>query len=116
MIMSDFHAEQRKLRLQMAQNQVRMEIADEELERGGNPIATAAVLVVVLLFAASVVMFVLSYRDEIDGTQPAVSMVPCQRCHAEYKAPLDTYAKYAKYCGLSAAGKKQYLAELGRKP
>jgi len=63
----DFATTQRKLRIQMAENQTRMEIADEELERGGNPLSSLIVLVVVLAFAAAVVMWVLRHRDAING-------------------------------------------------
>lgn len=57
------------LKLQMAQNQNRMEIADEELPRGGNPIAALAALIVVLAAAVICVMLVYNFAYVIDGPE-----------------------------------------------
>lgn len=67
MISEDWATEQRKLRIEMAQNQVRMEIADEELPRGGNPIATLAVVVLVLMVSASCMVWGYTFYKAIDA-------------------------------------------------
>ncbi len=60
----DWAAEQRKLRIQMAQIQTRMEIADEELSRGGNPIAA---VILILLAVGLMVPIILYFADMIDS-------------------------------------------------
>lgn len=60
------------LRLRISQNQHFMEMADEQLPRGGNPLATVAALVLVLTAAAIAVFVVITFADVIDGQRQIV--------------------------------------------
>lgn len=61
----------KKTKLTIQQNQNRMEITDEQLERDGEPLATLAALILVISAAAICVSLVLSFADTID--QQAIS-------------------------------------------
>lgn len=69
----DWAAEQRKNRIEMSQNQNRMEQADEELPRGGNPIATVAALILVIAATVACISLVLTFKEVIDGDRQKVS-------------------------------------------
>lgn len=63
----DWWTVERQLRIKMLQNQYRMELADEQLERGGNPIAAIVLLILIGVSTWGLLNLVLSFSDAIDG-------------------------------------------------
>ncbi len=51
-------------------NQYRMEMADEQLPKGGNPIATLAAICLIAICASLAIWTVLLFKDVIDSSQP----------------------------------------------
>jgi len=66
------------LKLEIAQNQNRMELYDEQLPRGGKPLTTLAVLALILMCAVAAVGLVLHFADMIDG-RPTAAVVMAGR-------------------------------------
>lgn len=63
----DWNTAERIDRVQRLNRQNRMEIADEELPRGCNPLSTVAAIVLVCTACAIAVQLVLTFADVIDG-------------------------------------------------
>lgn len=61
------------LKLEIAQNQNRMELFDDQLPGSGKPIQTIAALCMILVFAVAAVTLVLHFADMIDN-RPAVNL------------------------------------------
>ncbi len=71
--MNDYYTAEHIERLEQMNRQNRMEQADEELPRGGNPLAVWAVLVMIVVVTFFAVSLVLHFADVIDN-RPAANV------------------------------------------